>query len=358
MLQTIAKAPTTLFLKPSKAMYIGKKQLYILFFMLLLPIVVLVSLCFGRYEMGAVQTLSILFGFLKGDIAFDASTELMIIQNVRLPRIILAMIVGAGLAMSGAALQTVFKNPLVGPQFLGFSGGAAFGGALAIFFGLGAFSIVTGAFGFAMIAVAMVFVLSGDFKKASVLALILSGIVITAFFGAATSLLTFFADPFSNMPAIVFWLMGSFAGASYEKIYIALIPSAIGGMLLFAMRWKLNLLALSDEEAKAFGANPALLRWIVFACVALITAASVAVAGEVGWVGLVVPYMARMIVGSDCRYLLPASALIGASFLVIIDTLSRSVMAAEIPIGILTAFVGAPIFFVLLRAYGKRILNG
>jgi len=356
-LQTINQVQTTAFSRLSNSMRINKKSFYMVFLAVLLPIVGISSLCFGRYEMGALQTLEIILDYMSGHLEGDAATEFMIIESVRLPRVILSVIVGAGLAMSGAALQTIFKNPLVGPQFLGFSGGAAFGGALAIFFGLGAFYIVFGAFGFGLFAVVLVFLLSGDSRKASVLALILSGIVITAFFSSAVSLLTFFADPFSNMPAIVFWLMGSFAGASYEKIYIALIPFLIGGYAIFAVRWKLNLLALSDDEAKAFGVNPAFLRWLVFVAVALIVAGGIAVAGEVGWVGLVVPYMARMLFGSDCRYLIPASALLGASFLTLIDTLCRSAMAAEIPIGILTAFVGAPLFFVLLRSYGKRALN-
>lgn len=334
------------------------KNIVLIELLFLLLISVMIALSFGRYEMNAMETATFIWRGLFGVLDVESSTEWMIIESVRMPRILLAAIIGAGLAMSGAALQTVFKNPLVGPQFLGFSGGAAFGGALAIFFGLGMFAVVSGAFSFALLAVIMVFFLSGDAKKASILSLILSGIVITAFFGSAVSLLTFFADPYSNMPAIVFWLMGSFAGASYDKVYIALIPFLIGGTVLVALRWKLNYLALSDDEAKAFGINPVSLRWIVFISVALIVSGGVAVAGEVGWIGLVVPYMARMILGSDCRYLIIGSGLLGASFLILIDTLSRSMMAAEIPIGILTAFIGAPIFFILLRRYGRKALHG
>ena len=320
------------------------------------PIVAVSTLFFGRYDMDYMLVFMEFYNSFFID-EYQKLTESIIIETIRVPRMILALIVGAGLAMSGAALQTIFKNPLVSPKFLGFSGGAAFGGALAIFFGLGTIYLVSSAFFFALLAIILVFVLSGAYKKASILTVILSGIVITAFFGAATSLLTFFADPYSNLPAIVFWLMGSISSASYEKILIALIPFLIGGYALFAVRWKLNLLALSDEEAKSFGINPDFLRWFVLISVALIVSSGVAVVGEVGWVGLVVPYISRILFGSDCRYLIPASAFLGAMFLVVVDTVARSVTTVEIPIGILTAFIGSPIFFILLRKYMKKGFN-
>ena len=323
----------------------NSKRLLMMIIMLCTPIVAVSTLFFGRYDMGYMLVFMEFYNSFFID-EYQKSTESIIIETIRVPRMILALIVGAGLAMSGAALQTIFKNPLVSPKFLGFSGGAAFGGALAIFFGLGTIYLVSSAFFFALLAIILVFVLSGAYKKASILTVILSGIVITAFFGAATSLLTFFADPYSNLPAIVFWLMGSISSASYEKILIALIPFLIGGYALFAVRWKLNLLALSDEEAKSFGINPDFLRWFVLISVALIVSSGVAVVGEVGWVGLVVPYISRILFGSDCRYLIPASAFLGAMFLVVVDTVARSVTTVEIPIGILTAFIGSPIFFI------------
>lgn len=316
------------------------------------PIISLSTLFFGRYNIEAELIFKEFFNLIFSN-NVEKSTELIVLETVRMPRLILAMIVGAGLAMSGAVLQTIFKNPLVSPQFLGFSGGAAFGGALAIFFGLGTFYLVSSAFIFALIAIALVFILSGAYKKASILTVILSGIVITAFFSASTSLLTFFADPYSNMPAIIFWLMGSLASATYEKILIAFIPFLIGFIAIFSIRWKINLLSLSDEESKSFGINPNFLRWYILIFVALVVSSGVSVVGEIGWVGLVVPYIAKIIFGSDCRYLIPASALFGAIFLVIVDTLSRSLTTVEIPIGILTAFIGSPIFFILLRKYNR-----
>lgn len=334
----------------------NSKRLWMVIIILCIPIVAVSTLFFGRYEMNYTMVFMEFYNSLfMSD--YEKSTELIIIETIRVPRMILALIVGAGLAMSGAALQTIFKNPLVSPQFLGFSGGAAFGGALAIFYGLGTIYLVSSAFFFALLAIVLVFVLSGAYKKASILTVILSGIVITAFFGAATSLLTFFADPYSNLPAIVFWLMGSISSATYEKILIALIPFLIGGYALFAVRWKLNLLALSDEEAKSFGVNPDFLRWFVLISVALIVSSSVSVVGEVGWVGLVVPYIARILFGADCRYLIPASAFLGAMFLVVVDTVARSMTTVEIPIGILTAFIGSPIFFILLRKYMQKGFN-
>lgn len=335
---------------------IKSKKFLMTILILCTPIVAISTLFFGRYEMDYTMVLMEFYNSLFVD-DYQKSTEFIIIETIRIPRMILALIVGAGLAMSGAALQTIFKNPLVSPQFLGFSGGAAFGGALAIFFGLGTIYLVSSAFFFALLAIILVFVLSGAYKKASILTVILSGIVITAFFGAATSLLTFFADPYSNLPAIVFWLMGSISSATYEKILIALIPFLIGGYALFAVRWKLNLLALSDEEAKSFGINPDYLRWFVLISVALIVSSGVSVVGEVGWVGLVVPYIARILFGADCRYLIPASAFLGAMFLVVVDTVARSITTVEIPIGILTAFIGSPIFFILLRKYMQKGFN-
>lgn len=329
------------------------KKVLMIFLVILTPIISLLSLFFGRYSIDFQVVIKELFVIISSN-KLEKSTELIILETVRIPRLILAMIVGAGLAMSGAVLQTIFKNPLVSPQFLGFSGGAAFGGALAIFFGLSTFYLVSSAFIFALIAIVLVFILSGAYKKASILTIILSGIVITAFFSASTSLLTFFADPYSNMPAIIFWLMGSLASATYEKILIAFVPFLIGFIAIFSIRWKINLLALSDEEAKSFGINPNFLRWYILIFVALVVSSGVSVVGEIGWVGLVVPYIAKIIFGSDCRYLIPASALLGAIFLVIVDTFSRSLTTVEIPIGILTAFVGSPIFFILLRKYNRK----
>ena len=328
------------------------KRLMMSVLVIFTPIISLSTLFFGRYNIEAELIFKEFFNLIFSN-NVEKSTELIVLETVRMPRLILAMIVGAGLAMSGAVLQTIFKNPLVSPQFLGFSGGAAFGGALAIFFGLGTIYLVASAFSFALLAIALVFLLSGAYKKASILTVILSGIVITAFFAASTSLLTFFADPYSNMPAIIFWLMGSLASATYEKILIAFIPFLIGAVAIFSIRWKINLLALSDEEAKSFGINPNFLRWYILIFVALIVSSGVSVVGEIGWVGLVVPYIAKIIFGSDCRYLIPASALFGAIFLVVVDTFSRSLTTVEIPIGILTAFIGSPIFFILLRQYNK-----
>ncbi len=329
------------------------KKILMIILIILTPIISLSTLFFGRYEIDYMIVLTEIYNLFSFNTT-DKSTELIILETVRIPRIILAMIIGAGLAISGAALQTIFKNPLVSPQFLGFSGGAAFGGALAIFFGLSTVYLVSSAFIFALVAIGLVFILSGAYKKASILTVILSGIVITAFFSAATSLLTFFADPNSNMPAIVFWLMGSLASATYEKILIALIPFIIGAYAILRVRWKLNLLSLSDEEARAFGVNPDFLRWYILVFVALIVSSGVSVVGEIGWVGLIVPHIAKIIFGSDCRYLIPASAFIGAIFLAIVDTLSRTITSVEIPIGILTAFIGSPIFFVLLRKHNKK----
>jgi iron complex transport system permease protein len=282
------------------------------------------------------------------------ATDATVVLTVRLPRVLLAAVCGAGLAAAGAALQGLFRNPLVGPQILGLSAGAGFGGAFALLVGFSGLVLVGFAFAGTWAALVAVLFLARSEGRVTVLMLVLAGIVVGALFSAATSLTIFVADPEQRLPGIVFWLLGSFATADATRLAVAVPTVAGGALLLVALAWRIDVLSLGDEDARALGQPVEALRIAILSAVAAIVAAQVAVSGVVGWVGLVVPHIARAIVGPDHRRLVPACLLIGAAYLVAADTLARSLTAAEIPLGILTAVVGAPLFAVLLRRIQKR----
>ena len=275
--------------------------------------------------------------------------EWSIVVVVRLPRVAMAILAGAGLALAGATLQGVFRNPLVGPQVVGVSAGAAFGGALAIVLGLSYAGLLTLAFACGVLALVLVYALSMAVAKSNILVLVLAGVVVSGFFSALVSLVQFVADSQDVLPVIVFWLLGSFATASAAKAWLLAVPVLLGGGLILLLRWRINLLSLGDEDARALGVPVGRLRWAVLTLTAAIVAAQVAVSGIIGWVGLVVPHLARMLVGADHRALLPASALAGGLFLLVTDNVARTATTSEIPLGILTALIGTPVFAVLLR---------
>jgi iron complex transport system permease protein len=309
------------------------------------------SLSLGRYPVSLNDLRVLGLGWLGiGDGRNGVSESIWrIVELVRLPRMLIGGTVGAGLALCGAVLQGVFRNPLVDPQVIGVSSGAAFGGVAAILLGLGALALWLMAFTLGLAALVLVVLMSRRAGRSSVLMLVLSGVVVSALFSALVSLATYFADPNDTLPAIVFWLMGSFASATPERaIYMVPIITLLA-IPLMLMRFRINILSMGDEEAKALGLDVEQTRWLALSCVTGIAAASVANSGIIGWVGLVIPHFARAIVGPDHRILLPASALLGASFMLLVDLLARSVIAAEIPLGVLTAIVGAPVFMVLLH---------
>jgi iron complex transport system permease protein len=320
---------------------------------LLLPLAMLVALCVGRFPVTPADALAIVGRAVLDPWAAAATMEQRILLLVRLPRVLLAALAGAGLAVAGAALQGVFRNPLVAPQVLGISPGAAFGGALAILLGVSGALLVGMAFGFGLMALAAVGLLARIGGRTEIVTVILAGLVVGALFAALTSLLQFVADPNGSLPAIVYWLMGSFATATWPRLFLAAPGLALGTLVLLLLRFRLNVLSLDEAEARSLGARPDAERWLVFALVAAIVGSQVAVSGIVGWIGLVIPHAARLVVGHDHRVLLPASALLGAAFLVAVDTLARTATAAEIPLGVLTALVGAPVFAVLLRRHHR-----
>ena len=313
---------------------------------------VLVLLAFGAVMIGPYglttgQVLSALLG--QGD-----QQAQIVVWNIRLPRVGAALLVGAALAAAGASYQALFRNPLVSPDILGVSAGAGLGAVAGIFLSLPVVMIQASAFVGGMVAVDLV-TLVGSLVRGTdrTLTLVLLGVVVGALAGAATSLLKVMADPYDQLPAITFWLLGSLASITTRDIVPALPVVLIGLIPLALLRWRINVLSLGDEEARALGIEAGRTRLIVIASATLITASVTALAGVVGWVGLVIPHIARMLVGPGFGRLLPASAMIGAGYLLVVDTLARTIAAVEVPLGVLRPVIGAP-FFVWLLARGRR----
>lgn len=325
------------------------KEIISIVLLFFFPIVLFfASFLIGRYSISPVDVVNTLLSPMFPQLEVSP-TITTIVYEIRLPRIIGALVVGACLAVSGAAFQSIFKNPLVSSDLLGVSNGAGFGAALAIL--ISGANIVTQifAFIFGLISVATTYLISRTYKAGGILVLVLSGVAISAFFNALISGIKFIADPDDKLPEIVYWLMGSLASINADKLFMVAIPVIIGLAVLLVLRWHMNLLAMGDEEAQSLGLNPSRIRLLIIAGCTLLTSAAVSISGIVGWVGLIIPHMARMIVGPDNRILLPASLSLGASFLLLIDNISRAVIAIEIPIGILTAIIGVPIFLYLLK---------
>lgn len=321
----------------------------------LLATVSLVALSVGRFPVPFPSVVQVVASHLLPIDGTASEVEHNVVWLVRLPRVLLALLVGGGLGIAGAALQATFRNPLVSPEIIGVSSGASFGGALALLLGLGSVFLVGGAFIFGMAALAILFGLTLGRAGTPMLMVVLGGVVTGSFFSALVALLTYIADPYTTLPAIVFWLLGSVAAASFGKVMVALLPILAGTLVLLLLRWRINVLSLGDEDAAALGLRPGWMRWVVLVSSALIVASAVAVSGVISWVGLVIPHLARMWVGPDHRVLLPVSFLLGGAYLIMIDTLSRTVTAGEIPLGVLTALIGAPVFFILLRRNRDRI---
>ena len=277
-----------------------------------------------------------------------------VVFQIRLPRVAAAALIGAALAAAGVSYQGMFRNPMVSPDILGASTGAGFGAALAILLGAGYFGISMSAFVFGLLAVAVSYAVSCMSRTNQTIALILSGMMVSSLFSAGTSYIKLVADTQQQLPAITYWLMGSLSSIKPRDVLFLVIPVTLGLVPLWILSWRMNLLTLGEEEARSMGVNTRLLRFTVILCATLLTASSVAVSGMIGWVGLVIPHFCRMLFGYDYRRLIPAAALFGASFLIIVDDIARLATAGEIPLGILTAFVGAPIFLYLILTGGAR----
>ena len=327
----------------------NNKEILTIPILVFLPIVLFfISFLIGRYPISPVEVVLTILSPIFPEFAISPKIT-SIVFDIRLPRIIAAMVVGGSLSVAGAAFQGIFKNPLVSPDLLGVSKGAGFGASVAILASFSNIFVQIFAFIFGLISVFLTYTIAKAYKGGGTLILVLSGVAISAFFYALISGAKFIADPYDKLPQITYWLMGSLSSVTLDKLLLISIPITIGILILLFLRWHLNVLAMGDEEAQSLGINPARFRLIIIIASTLITSAAVSISGIVEWVGLIVPHISRMIVGPDNKWLIPASLSLGASFLLIVDNISRSISSIEIPLGILTSLIGVPIFLYLLR---------
>jgi iron complex transport system permease protein len=313
-----------------------------------LAALILVAFGVGRYPISIAELTSLLMG---NDVAANVET---VVMQVRGPRVVAALLVGAALAAAGTAYQGMFRNPLVSPDILGVSTGAALGAVLAIFLDANIFWVQFMAFAGGLGAVGLVYGVGSRMRGHDpLLALVLTGVVIGTLLGSAIALLKYLADPYNQLPAITFWLLGSLASISPADLAVAAPLALLGLAPMLLLRWRMNLLGLPDDEARALGVDTRRLRTLVVACATLMTASVVAISGIIGWVGLLIPHAARMVVGPDFGRLLPLAMLVGAAFMLAVDTLCRTLVAIEVPPGVLTALIGTP-FFLWLFALARR----
>jgi iron complex transport system permease protein len=326
---------------------------YLVLFLLLGGLMV-ASLGIGRYPIPFMTVLNVLGAHLlpaawQGGFAHGNGTEQLVVLHLRLPRILGAVLAGMVLSMAGATLQGLFRNPLVDAHIIGISSGASFGGVLALLFALPAAIVVGSSFAVGLLALILVFAMSRVTRGSGVTTLVLAGLVTGTFFSALLGLVLLAADPEAQLPGIIYWLMGSFSRLDYPHLGLFVLPAGIAGLLLYRMRWQINLLSLGDADARGLGVAVNTVRWLALILVTLMVAAQVAVSGGIGWVGLVIPHLARLLTGSsDHRRLLPVSALLGGIFMLAIDDLARGFTAQELPVGLLAALLGTPVFAYLL----------
>ncbi len=321
-------------------------------------VMVCIALSIGRFAISPAELFSLfgtkIFGGIETATTAPASADTVLFA-IRLPRVVAAFAVGAALAAAGAAYQNLFRNPLVSPDILGVSSGAALGAVVAIFFGLPLLVIQGAAFAGGLVAVMLIvsigrIVRGGD----TMLALVLTGVVVGSLFAAGVALAKYLADPYNQLPAITYWLLGSFAGVTNNDLAIALPMIIIALVPLLLLRWRINLLSLGEDDARALGFNLAATRLIVIAAATLMTAAAVAICGIIGWVGLVIPHAVRLLVGAEFSRLLPLTLIIGGTFMLLVDTVGRVIAPIEIPPGVLTTVIGTPAFIWLMRLTYRR----
>ena len=322
---------------------------------MLLVVSIGAAMVLGRYQISFGTFLDIIIStFGLHDALPELATSKLVLWSVRLPRILAALMVGAALSVAGAVFQSLFRNPLVSPGILGVTSGASFGATLAFFFAANSALVVEGsAFLFGLLAVTLAYQI-GRRSGNTVTSLVLSGVIVSALFTAGVSFLKYKADPYQQLPAMVFWSMGSFNSVVWTDAVRALFIITSGLVAIYLFRWWLNPIALGDEDAMTLGIDVPKARFLYILIGTLVVAASVSLCGNIGWVGLVVPHMARIIVGSDHDALIPFTALLGGLFMLVMDTLARTFSGGEIPVGILTALLGAPFFAYLLVTQEKR----
>jgi len=327
-----------------------KNSIWVIVISAILVITMLGAMGIGRYSISLGDIINTLLPkSLAGEVDPNVRT---VIYNIRLPRVLLAALAGSGLAVSGAAFQSLFSNPLATPDTLGVATGASFGAALGIILGFGSIGIQMCAFIVGIACIGLVYFISKIKGERSMIMIILAGMVISSLFQAMVSLIKYVADPQDVLPQITFWLMGSLSGVGFDELIIGAPLIILGILIIFLLRWKINMLSLHEDESKSLGVNVKVVRLFTIMSAALITASVVSICGNIGWVGLLIPHISRMIFGNNNKSVIPACIGFGAIFMVVIDTIARSAIASEIPISILTAFVGAPFFIILLRKTG------
>jgi iron complex transport system permease protein len=327
----------------------SKNKIAILFFLIAPLCCIFLSICIGRYPLPLQVVAQVLWHKLIPGSAEIPEMYYSLVWDIRLPRAVLGAMVGGCLAISGTAFQGLFKNPLVSSGILGVSSGAGFGAALAILLFKSMSVTYAFALSFGILAVCLSYLIGRMYKTTPAIMLVLGGVIVSSVFSALISLAKYVADPYEQLPTIVFWLMGSLAAARYHDILVAGIPMAVGVAGLIGIRWRINVLSMGDKEAHALGINTTLTKMLVIFCATLATAGAVCVSGVIGWIGLVVPHIGRMLIGNDNRVLVPTSLSLGACFLIMVDTLGKTLTGSEIPLGILTALVGGPFFVYLLK---------
>jgi len=339
----------------SEKNHLGKRRREVTLFILtaLLAVTFIISFTIGRYGIPFHELVGSFYTKITG-LPSNSLTDTVIFK-VRLPRIIAAILVGGALSLSGASYQGLFRNPMVSGDILGASAGAGFGAVIALLFSFSTIGVQISSFLLGLGAVALTYLISSKIGRGNgpVLVLVLTGMVITALFTSGISLIKYVADPDSKLPEITFWLMGGLSSITVNDLKIAFIPILISAIILLLLRWKLNLLSFGEEEAQSLGVNTGKIRTIIIVCSTILTASTVSISGMVGWVGLVIPHFARMIVGPNYKVLLPTSLLLGGIYMLVVDDVARCLFSAEIPLGILTAMIGAP-FFIYLLLNGKR----
>lgn len=335
------------------ASYRAKRQPWLIPVFIALPIAcILFSLALGAYHISVGEVCRIVWCGITGQEYGGAGVAYSMVWSVRMPRVLAASLVGAGLAVAGAVFQGVFRNPLASPYTLGVSNGAGFGAAIGIVLGLSMGLTQVSAIVFGLLTVALTFAVASRSSRSNV-TLVLAGMLISSLFSSLVSLLKFVADPTEKLPQIVYWLMGSFSGVSFTKVLAILPLYLVSLVVLLCMRWHLNVLAVGDTEARSFGVDVRRDRAVVIVAASVISAVAVSVAGIIGWVGIVVPHMARMVTGPDFRRLLPVSFSMGACYLCVIDDVCRALTTAEIPIGVVTGIIGVPLFLYFI--YRKKV---
>ena len=319
-----------------------------------LALLFVISFSVGRYPVTMIELWRLLWSTLSGTPSGLPDTVETVVFKVRGPRVLASMVVGGALAVSGAVYQGLFRNPLVSPDILGVSSGAALGAVLGIYFSLGVVGIQALAFALGLGAVAAVYLI-GTFLRHHdpILTLVLAGVVIGTLLSSVVGLIKYLADPYNQLPAITFWLLGSLTGVTRADLWAILPAIAVGLVPLYLLRWRMNVMTMGDEEAQALGVDVRRLRLVVVAAATLMTAAAVSVSGIIGWIGLLIPHFARLLVGPDFARLLPATVLLGAGYLLGVDTLARTISTIEVPLGVLTAFIGTPFFIWVLAVSHK-----